>query len=509
MARIARAGRAIAWPSDEVWRRIHASMQGGRNRQDRPLSDRLVLLDGEVHIRRLAEPVPEPALALEAAAAAATLQTTLDHQSLNHLARAVDLLSEPWPAEARQALSALLLAGRPAISIIETLDQMGIWERFLPEWAAVRCRPQRNAYHRFTVDRHLVEASVGAAALAATVERPDLLVVGALLHDIGKGFPGDHTVVGCELVRTMATRMGFPPADVDDLVAMVEHHLLLPDVASRRDLNDPATITAVAKAVETPQRLHLLAALTEGDSLATGASAWSTWKAGLVEQLVDKVEQVLAGAAAVDVVGSGDRPTLELQPAGEGERVVVDGEQVTVVGPDNPGTFSRVAGVLALHGLDVRAAQAWSEGAVGASRFQVDPHGRTPDWDRVVADIHMALRGRLAIEARLAERAVTYAPRRKVVTVGTSPAASVTVDNGASDTATVIDVQAADAVGLLYRVTRALADLDLDLRTALVQTLGPRVADAFYVTDCAGAKVTDAHHQREIERAIVFACRAR
>ena len=134
----------------------------------------------------------------------------------------------------------------------------------------MRNKPQRNAYHTFTVDRHLLEAAALAAELTDRVERPDLLLVGALLHDIGKGFPGDHTEVGMEVVDRIATRMGFPPDDVEILVDLVRNHLLLPDTATRRDLDDPTTIARVARATGNPTTLHLLAALTEADSRATG-----------------------------------------------------------------------------------------------------------------------------------------------------------------------------------------------------------------------------------------------
>src|SRR5690606_3760288 len=152
----------------------------------------------------------------------------------------------PWTREMRDAFVDLLMAGRPAIGVVEALDQTHLWVNVLPEWDAVRSKPQRNALHRFTVDRHLMEAAANAADLVSRTDRPDLLVVGALLHDIGKGYPGDHTEVGIDLLATVGPRMGFPPADVATLQALVRHHLLLPDVATRRDLDDPATLDQVA-----------------------------------------------------------------------------------------------------------------------------------------------------------------------------------------------------------------------------------------------------------------------
>ena len=181
--------------------------------------------------------------------------------------------------------------------MLEALDQRGILVRLLPEWQPVRSRPQRNAYHRFTVDRHLWEAAANAAALADRVDRPDLLVLGALFHDLGKGYPGDHTDAGHGArAATSGPALGLAAADVDTLVRMVQHHLLLPDVAVRRDLTDPATIRKVADAVGDVETLDLLHALTEADSLATGPSAWGSWKAQLVADLVDRTRPVLDGA---------------------------------------------------------------------------------------------------------------------------------------------------------------------------------------------------------------------
>ncbi|MBA2438565.1 MAG: HD domain-containing protein, partial [Acidimicrobiia bacterium] len=306
MARVAAAARTVAWIGDEAWHRLSSSLAGplGRlSRRDRPLGPGLVLRDGEVHViaardgdGAVDEPVPVDAtLVLRAAAAASRAGVPIDRPSLDRLTEAVAVVDGPWPEGARQALVDLLSSGPAAIGVIEALDQRGLVHRVLPEWEPTRSRPQRNAYHRFTVDRHLCEAAVNAAALTATVARPDLLVVGTWLHDLGKGYPGDHTEVGMELMATIAPRMGFGHEDVTTLVDMVRHHLLLPDVATRRDLADDDVIKGVAAAVGSLGTLELLAALTEADSLATGPSAWGTWKAGLVGELVTQVAHVLGG----------------------------------------------------------------------------------------------------------------------------------------------------------------------------------------------------------------------
>ena len=158
--------------------------------------------------------------------------------------------------------------------------------RILPEWSPVRSRPQRNSFHRFTVDRHLVEAVVQAGELTREVARPDLLLVGAWLHDLGKGYPGDHTVAGVELMGKIAPRLGFDADDVAVLTTLVREHLLIASVATSRDLSDPVTIETVARAVRTARRSSCSLRSPEADSLATGEGVWTSWKEELIDDLV-------------------------------------------------------------------------------------------------------------------------------------------------------------------------------------------------------------------------------
>jgi [protein-PII] uridylyltransferase len=508
MASIATAARTIAWTSDDAWRRVESSLRGplGRIvRRDRELAPGIVLRDGEVHLATDLDVASDPTVALRAGALAAQRETLIDRESLEWLARDAPPLGDPWPPEAREAFVDLLLAGRSAIAIIEALDQRDIWRRILPEWLAVSSKPQRNAYHRFTVDRHLLETTANAAALADRVSRPDLLVVGALLHDLGKGLTGDHTERGMELARVLGARMGFPAKDVDVLTAMVEHHLLLPDVATRRDLDDPGTIEQVAKAARSELRLELLAALTEADSIATGAQAWSEWKASLVAELAARAAHVIRGGAvtevAADVLTPEQRALLEAGP-----RVIeAEGNLLTVVVDDEPGVFSRVAGVLTMHGIDIVAATVHSDArGTGVEQFRIE---RSFDgevrWPDVIADLTRVLDGALDISAAVARRAIRYAGR--TTRVATPARNEVTFDNAISATATVVDVHAADGVGVLYRITEVLARHGLDVRSAKVQTMGAQVVDAFYVRDGAGAKVVDEHELTAIRSDVLAA----
>ena len=509
MALVADRGRTIAWRSDETWHRVRAMLAGpGWSMGGRPraIEPGLELRDREVHLTSDADPAADPALALRAAAAAARIGTRIDRASLARLVDETPPFGDPWPAGGREALVDLLLAGHAAIPQIEALDQWGVWLRILPEWAPVRNRPQRNAYHRFTVDRHLLEAAANAADLVDTVDRPDLLVVGALLHDIGKGRPGDHTEVGIDLVLDLGPRMGFDEEDTLSLVDMVRHHLLLPDVATRRDLDDPATTDAVAAKVGSLRTLRLLHGLTVADSEATGPAAWGSWKAGLVATLVERTAVAMGGEASGPVAPpfpSGEHRALlaEKQPVARG----VD-DVLTVVAPDRPGLLRRVAGVTALHGLGVLSVEAMSsDDGWALERITVEPGAHDPiPWDRVTADVEAALAGRLAIRARLADRSSAYRSRPRYRSARPEPP-DVRFDNEASRDATVVEVHATDVLGLLERVCRAMAEMDLDVRSAKVQTLGDRVVDAFYVRTAEGGKIVDDVHLAEVRRALLHA----
>ncbi|MGH9210934.1 MAG: [protein-PII] uridylyltransferase [Acidimicrobiales bacterium] len=503
---LAHAARTIAWTSDDAWARIESSLSGplGRLRRERTIDAGLVLRDGEVHVTADADVATDPVLPLRAAAAAAAHDTRVHRASLARLAAARPPLPDPWPDQVRAAFVELLLAGPPAVPMLEALDQHGIWERYVPEWPAVRAKPQRNAYHRFTVDRHLWETAVQAASLAGQVARPELLVLGALFHDIGKGRGGDHTDNGVTLLATIGPRMGLPVDEAAVLVALCRHHLLLPDVATRRDLDDPATVAAVAGAVGSAEVLGLLAALTEADGHATGPAAWSAWKADLVRSLVTRVDHVLGGGRSHDVVEPFPTTGQRVLLAGGEQRIVAEGSQLTVICTDRHGLFNRVAGVLALHGLDVLDAAAATEGTMALEVFRVESSlGPAFAWPVVVEDLQRALDGRLALRARLAERARRYASGKRLAAARVE--AEVRFDLDAAGEATVVEVHAPDAVGVLYRITRAFADLDLDIVSAKVQTLGPMVVDSFYLRDAAGRKITDRATLAEVERAVLHA----
>jgi [protein-PII] uridylyltransferase len=502
MAAIAEVGREVAWISDEAWAQLDPPAD--RSPIAQPLAPGVHLLNGEVHLDDAVNVADDPTLLLRVATAAARLGARIDRASLNRLGDSSPQWPDPWPAGASDDLVALLLEGEAAIPVLESLDQRNLLVRVLPEWASVRSKPQRNAFHRYTVDRHLWQTVANAADLVHRVVRPDLLVLAALFHDLGKGYPGDHTEVGIELFAEIGTRMGMPESDQRIISLLIEHHLLLADTATRRDLSDDATITMVARHLQSTVVLDLLHALTQADSLATGPSAWSDWKAELVALLVERARHVLGGGDMTEVMWRlfPDASVLELMASGE-IAIRTQPDRVTVVSPDKPGTFSRVAGVLSLYNMDVLGAEAHSdEQGMAASEFRVSSQHGDIDWEPIENNLRLALSGRLALDSRLADRAANARPRR--ATSALAPAApTVRFDDSASSNATFLEVRAPDMVGVLHRITKAIADCGLDIRHARVLTLGNEVVDSFYVREPNGGRINDEAYKNEISRAIL------
>ncbi len=479
---LAGAARTVAYAVDHAFRqadRLRGRRLRRRQAERRPLADGVVEQDGEVVLARAADPASDPGLVLRAAAAAAQAGLPLAPRTLDRLTECPPL-PVPWPVAARDSLLALLGAGQAAVSVWEALDTEGLVTALIPDWERVRNRPQRNPLHTFTVDRHLAEAAAHAAALTREVARPDLLLLAALLHDVGKGWPGDHSVTGEVVARDVGRRMGLPTPDVELVASAVRLHLLLPMIATRRDLDDPVTVKQVATTVRSRALLELLHALAIADGLATGPAAWNDWKATLVADLVRRVEAVLDGDPTPAPAPLRDD---QLALAADGSpAATVRGSEVTVVAPDRPGLLWRAAGVLASHRLAVRSANASSVGNTAVTVFDVEPEfGDPPDATLVAADLRRMLQGRLDVEDRLDRRARAVRPR-----AATIPAPRVSLIDEASDTATVIEVRAHDAPGLLWRVGRALGECGLDVRAARVETLGAEVVDVFYVTDGDG-----------------------
>jgi [protein-PII] uridylyltransferase len=480
--------------------------------------------------------------------------------------------SVAWTARTRAAFARLLRAGTGGVRALDTLDRLGLLVRFLPAWADVRCRPQRDPFHRFTVDAHLTGAVAAMGAILASdrdagepgdrdpgdpveaearaaVTDPDAVLLGALLHDIGKVGEGNHVPIGAAVAARTVAAMGLDPAAAELVTFMVEHHLLLPDTATRRDLSEEDLILDVAATIRTPERLAALYLLAKADAEATGPAAWTTWRRTLIHELVAKVQHVLERGemgeelaatladrtqrlrdlltdeadADVDafVLRMPRRYFLSVEPqkaarqfatiaprlgANEVRTAVGPGAgaasyELVVVAPDRPGLLSWIAGALAIGGISILSAEVFTtEDGAAIDLFEVEgafePEIDETRWRRFRTMLRRAIDGSSSVEAAVEEQRRRYpAPR-----AGT--ALSVRIDNDASDFSTVVEVGAPDRIGLLHDVTRVFAELKLDVHLAKVATYDGRVVDAFYVRDALGRKVIDDTQLDEIRSAL-------
>ncbi|WP_018179633.1 [protein-PII] uridylyltransferase [Jongsikchunia kroppenstedtii] len=472
-----------------------------RNPVRRPLDEGVVEHLGEVVLARGAVPAKDPGLVLRVASASARTGMPISAATLARLADTAPELREPWPPEALNDLLVLLETGHHMLAPIEALDRTGLWGRLMPEWGAVRDLPPRDAMHTWTVDRHLVETAAYASALTTEVSRPDLLVLGALIHDIGKGRGGDHSIVGAELAVQIGRRLGLPADDVEVLSQLVRHHLLLPIAATRRDPDDPRTVQSIVDATDgNPELLELLGALSEADSKATGPGVWSDWKASLIANLVRRgcaqmegrlpappeplSETQLAAARAGQIA-------VEIAPAIEPVRGGTDRHtfRVTMIAPDGPGVLSKMAGVLALAGLRSLSATVQGDSGSAVNSFIVVPlFGDPPAVGLLRQQLISVLSGspadlRSKLDAKERQTAVPVASRGDgerpgVPALFAQASPKVTWTEG-PDGAAIVGVRADDRVGLLSRVAAAIERAGGDIVWARAQTRGAAVIDAF------------------------------
>ncbi len=480
---------------------------------------------------------------------------------------AVDTVALPdgvvWSDEVRDAFLRVLRSGRAAPAI-EEMDRAGVLVRFLPDWAPVRYRPQRDPFHRYTVDVHLLRTLGGmerllsgppgdpmARAAVGLVTDRDAVLLGALLHDIGKDGAGNHVAVGESVARRALERMGIQEPTRELARFLVGEHLLLSDTATRRDLTDENLILAVAARVGSPERLAALYLVSVADAEATGPHASTPWRLTFLRELVVKIQHVFergdVGADTADTLGErtralrevlvgqdpdevarfvGELPQayvltvppeeaavhfsllraeldgLEVRTAETSTGVEQDALRLSVVCRDRPGLLAKIAGALSLSGFSILSAQVFTtESGVAvdlfdvASTFEGDQVGEER-WRDFRGTLRKALDGRLSLDYRVKEKRQYYPVHRTAIPV------EVTIENEASDFYTVIEIGCADRVGLLFDLTRTLGELELDVHLAKIATYGGRVVDAFYVRDVLGGKITDSEHVDEIRRAI-------
>ncbi|NHC22693.1 [protein-PII] uridylyltransferase [Nocardioides sp. IC4_145] len=478
-------GRRITHLSRLTWRRVddylaRPAAVGARRPALTPIAPGVALAGDEVVLDRGARPADDPVLLLRAAAEAAERDVVLAPPTAARLARECAPLPDPWPAEARRLLVRLLASGRGLVDTWDTLEETGALGAVLPEWERIRLLPHASAIHRFTVDRHVVETCVEASALIRTVARPDVLMVAALLHDIGKGSLTEHSVAGEPIARDIARRMGFDAEAVELVGTLVRWHLLLAETATTRDPDDPATVELVTSRVGSAEALSLLTALTEADAKATAPKAWSSWRAGLVLDLARRTRTALDTGSAPAPVVPEEVPVPAEVRRGEVSFAVeelADGARVTVLAPDRVGLLADLAGVLALQRLPVRAARAWAQDQHAVAVFEVAAGGLDPTVLRTRYD---------------AVRSGAVDPTARLRPAGPDVLApTVAVRPEASAQSTVLEVRATDRPGVVHLVCAALARLGVAVRSAHVDTLGPQAVDVFYVQEADAGPLPD------------------
>ncbi len=510
------AGRTISYRVDAGLRTAanalpRRGISAIRRRPRRPLDEGVVEYAGEVVLARDARPQNDPMLLLRVAAAAAGTGLPIAMSTLSRLADTAPELPTPWPREALDHLLVLLGAGPDTIAVIETLDRTGLWDRLFPEWAPIRDLPPRDVVHIWTVDRHLAEAVSRARIFTTRVARPDLLILSALLHDIGKGRGVDHSVIGAELAGEVGTRLGMWPSDVELLAKLVRHHLLLAKVATRQDLNDPQTIASVCEALDgNPILLEVLHALTEADSLATGPGVWSDWKASLVRDLVRRCRMVIAGeplphADPLDPeylsLAADKKVHVELRP-GSSQRLY----HAVMIAPDQRGLLSKSAGVLALNSLRVHSASVNIHEGSAINEFVVSPHfGSPPAAGLLRQQLVSALGGELDVLATLEQRdrepprvPVREAPTGVPGHRSTAPPRIAWFDGTSGGQ--IIEIRATDRAGLLASLAGALERAGVDITWAKVTTRGSMVDDIFCVVPPSRPSEATADVRAAIER---------
>ena len=474
------------------------------------------------------------------------------------------------PEAARIFLDLLLRHGNPERAL-RRMNELGVLGAYIPEFERIVAMMQFNVYHHFTVDEHLIQCVAELARIERGEAVEDLPIVSSimggdidrtviylatLLHDIGKGRPEDHSIIGAQIARRVCQRLGLSAERIELIEWLIRNHLLMSDVAQKRDISDPRTLRDFAKAVRTRKRLDLLLVLTVCDIRGVGPGTWNNWKAELLrklhrltadalengleavnrEQRVDEARRSLRhlltaqGWAPGDIRAETARhydsywqglPTDTQQVFARLLKGITDGEirmdldpdlqrdatRAAFVMADHPGLFSRLAGALALVGANVVDARTYTtrDGYATAVFWVQDAEGRpysaerTPQLRRM---IDRTLRGEVVPREALADRDKVK-KRDRAFRFPTH----VTFDNEGSEIYTIVQVDTRDRPGLLYDLTRTLAANHIQIVSAVIATFGAQVVDSFYVKDMFGLKLHQQTRRDALEKKLRQAIR--
>lgn len=461
----------------------------------------------------------------------------------------------------------VLTSKRDPETVLRWMNEAGVFGRFVPDFGRVVAQMQFDMYHHYTVDEH----SIRAIGLLARIERGELgedhplaanilrtlvsrrvLYVAVLLHDIAKGRGGDHSVLGAEVAERLCPRLGLSRAETETVAWLVRWHLLMSATAFKRDLADYKTIIDFAAAVQSPERLRLLLALTVVDIRAVGPGVWNSWKRQLLNELYELAEELLR--LGHKQKGRGERIAAKqaglAQQLGWGEvafarfvarlpeaywiaepddvlvsnaRLVATADEaslaieaqvypdrgatlVTLYAADHPGLFYRTAGAIHLAGGNIIDARIHTtRDGMALDNFLVqDPFGRPFDRPDQLARLKAAIEDALANRTRLADRLrAKPLPRARAEAFEIAPV--VLIDNNASNRFTVVEVNARDGPALLNRLAQALFQSKVTIHSAHVATYGERAVDTFYLTDLLGDKIGSTQRLRAIERRLLAA----
>jgi [protein-PII] uridylyltransferase len=465
------------------------------------------------------------------------------------------------PEAQRIFLDLLLKHGNPERAL-RRMNELGVLAAFIPEFEAIVAMMQFNVYHHYTVDEHIIqtisclaqiergelveELPVASGILKAGVNRR-VLYVALLLHDIGKGRPEDHSILGAQIARRICPRLGLEPEECETVEWLVRYHLLMSDMAQKRDIGDPRTVRDFAKAVKTRKRLDLLTVLTVCDIRGVGPGTWNNWKAMLLRQLYKQTADALEGGletlnrenrkddaklalrqrlagwdkTALDhetgrhyapywqglstdtqavfaklLLGLGDdKIRIDLHP--DADR---DATRACFALADHPGIFSRLAGALALVGANVVDARTYTskDGYATAVFWVQDIEGKPYEVSRLPrlrGMIEKTLRGEVVAREALKDRDKIKKREREF-----RFPTHIIFDNEGSDIYTIIEVDTRDRPGLLYDLTRTLAVNNIYIASAVIATYGAQVVDSFYVKDMFGLKLHQKHRQEALEK---------